>query len=61
VVEAAMSLLPYRSKTVPVATGAKYVGKEIDVENICSVSILRSGGVFEAVSQKDAKTLREDH
>ena len=43
------------------ATGAKYVGKEIDVENICSVSILRSGGVFEAVSQKDAKTLREDH
>ncbi len=51
VVEAAMSLLPYRSKTVKVVTGSEYVGKEIDVENICSVSILRSGGVFEKVRE----------
>ncbi|KDN38327.1 uridine kinase [Tilletiaria anomala UBC 951] len=47
VVEAAMSLLPYRSKTVNVVTGASYQGREIDVKNVCSVSILRSGGVFE--------------
>lgn len=48
VVETAMSLLPYRSKTVPLHTGGSYTGVEMDVEHICGVSILRSGAILEA-------------
>ena len=47
VVELATTLLPYRQRTVQLHTGGSYVGMELDVQSICSVSILRSGSVLE--------------
>lgn len=46
-VETAMALLPYRTRTVTLSTGGTYDGVELDVRFICGVSILRSGAVLE--------------
>lgn len=48
VVEKAMSLLPYRSRTVPLTAGGTYTGVELGVQHICGVSVLRSGAILEA-------------
>ncbi|KAG1729668.1 uridine kinase family-domain-containing protein [Suillus paluster] len=41
-IEKAMEHLPYRPKTVTTPTGVDCAGKELDVKNICGVSIIRS-------------------
>ncbi|VDC04789.1 unnamed protein product [Peniophora sp. CBMAI 1063] len=46
-VEKAMEKLPYRDKVVETPVGVKAVGKEIDAEAVCGVTILRSGGPLE--------------
>ncbi|KAG0696208.1 armadillo beta-catenin plakoglobin [Suillus ampliporus] len=43
-IEKAMEHLPYRPKTVTTPTGVDCTGKELDVKNVCGVSIIRSGG-----------------
>lgn len=43
-IEKAMEHLPHKSKTVTTPTGVDYVGKELDIKNVCGVSIIRSGG-----------------
>lgn len=49
VVEGALSLLPYAPKDVPLALGgAAYPGSALAATHLCSVAVLRSGGVFEA-------------
>lgn len=47
IVETAMSLLPYSEKRITLHSGDTYTGVGLDVENICAVSILRSGAIFE--------------
>ncbi|KAK0524611.1 Uridine kinase [Tilletia horrida] len=50
IVEQALTLLPHRDKVITVGGthgGGQYVGKEMAVEHLCSVSILRSGSVLE--------------
>lgn len=49
IVETAVSLLPYTTRTVPLHSGELYNGLALDVKHICGVSILRSGAVFEPV------------
>ncbi|EIW84385.1 armadillo beta-catenin plakoglobin [Coniophora puteana RWD-64-598 SS2] len=46
-IEKAMEHLPYRRKAVETPIGAVAEGSELDVKNICGVSILRSGGPLE--------------
>ncbi|KAI0322588.1 armadillo/beta-catenin/plakoglobin [Amylostereum chailletii] len=46
-VEKAMEKLPYREKTVMTPVGVESKGKTIDAEDVCGVSILRSGGPLE--------------
>ncbi|KAG1895400.1 armadillo beta-catenin plakoglobin [Suillus fuscotomentosus] len=43
-IEKAMEHLPHRPKTVTTPIGLDCTGKELDVKNICGVSIIRSGG-----------------
>ncbi|KAG2131365.1 armadillo beta-catenin plakoglobin [Suillus clintonianus] len=43
-IEKAMEHLPYKPKTVMTPTGVDCTGKELNVENVCGVSIIRSGG-----------------
>ncbi|KAI0671629.1 armadillo/beta-catenin/plakoglobin [Trametes maxima] len=45
--EKAMEFLPYKPKTVTTPVGASYTGKQLSVEHVCGVSILRSGGPLE--------------
>ncbi|KAI0359972.1 armadillo/beta-catenin/plakoglobin [Trametes cingulata] len=45
--EKAVEFLPFKPKTVTTPVDAKYMGKELSVENVCGVSILRSGGPLE--------------
>ncbi|TBU55572.1 armadillo/beta-catenin/plakoglobin [Dichomitus squalens] len=45
--EKAMEFLPYKSKNITTPVEATYTGKELAVEHICGVSILRSGGPLE--------------
>jgi uridine kinase len=53
VVEEALSLLPYKDREVTCnGTGRSWKGKALDVENVCSVSILRSGSVFEKATRR---------
>lgn len=47
IVELATTLLPYREKEVTIHGGRKHVGHELNLESLCSVSILRSGAVLE--------------
>ncbi|PWY98602.1 hypothetical protein BCV70DRAFT_201924 [Testicularia cyperi] len=47
VVELATTLLPYRTKQIEIHGGRTHVGHELNVDTICSVSILRSGAVLE--------------
>lgn len=46
-IEKAMELLPYKEKVVVTPTETECSGKELDVKNICGVSIIRSGGPLE--------------
>lgn len=43
-IEKAMEHLPHRPKTVTTPTGVDCTGKELDVKDVCGVSIIRSGG-----------------
>ncbi|KAG1883416.1 armadillo beta-catenin plakoglobin [Suillus subluteus] len=43
-IEKAMEHLPHRPKTVTTPTEVDCTGKELDVKNVCGVSIIRSGG-----------------
>lgn len=53
VMEEAVQFLPYRTKDVVCnGTKAKWQGKVLDVENLCSVSILRSGSVLEKAARR---------
>lgn len=53
IVETALSVLPYKERKVRCAgSGAAWTGKSLDVENVCSVSILRSGGVLERAARR---------
>ncbi|TFY83281.1 hypothetical protein EWM64_g719 [Hericium alpestre] len=45
--EKGMESLPYRCKEVETPVGVKTKGKTLDVESLCGVSILRSGGPLE--------------
>ncbi|KAI0033078.1 armadillo/beta-catenin/plakoglobin [Vararia minispora EC-137] len=45
--EKAMEKLPYRDKLVETPVGVKSMGKTIDAEDLCGVTILRSGGPLE--------------
>ncbi|TFY70473.1 hypothetical protein EVG20_g2532 [Dentipellis fragilis] len=45
--EKGMEMLPYRDKTIETPVGCRTVGKVLDVESLCGVSILRSGGPLE--------------
>ncbi|KAH7884328.1 uracil phosphoribosyltransferase-domain-containing protein [Phlebopus sp. FC_14] len=49
-IEKAMELLPYKPKVVVTPTDAECCGKELD--NICGVSIIRSGGPLEKGLQR---------
>ncbi|KAF8558142.1 armadillo beta-catenin plakoglobin [Imleria badia] len=51
-VEKAMELLPYKNKVVTTPTETETSGKELDVKNICGVSIIRSGGPLEKGLQR---------
>ncbi|KIJ66860.1 hypothetical protein HYDPIDRAFT_26280 [Hydnomerulius pinastri MD-312] len=51
-IEKAMELLPYRRKVVVTPTEAECTGTELDVKNICGVSIIRSGGPLEKGLQR---------
>lgn len=42
-VEEGIGALPSKPKTVITPTQAKYVGEEVDEQNICAVSIIRAG------------------
>lgn len=57
VAEAAMKLLPYRSRKICTPTGEKCTGVELDVTHICGVSILRSGAILEQVRMDLLTTL----
>lgn len=46
-VEKAMGKLPYRDKLIETPIGVKTMGKEIDAEDVCGVTIIRSGGPLE--------------
>ncbi|KAG6813417.1 hypothetical protein H0H92_011396 [Tricholoma furcatifolium] len=46
-VENALQYLPYAAKTVTTPVGAESHGKMLDAQNVCGVSILRSGGALE--------------
>ncbi|KAH9928598.1 armadillo/beta-catenin/plakoglobin [Fomitopsis serialis] len=46
-VEKATELLPYRPKAVITPLGVEAHGKQVDVQHLCGVSILRSGGPLE--------------
>ncbi|PWN91234.1 uridine kinase [Acaromyces ingoldii] len=52
VMEAAMAFLPYKDKEITLKGGRKHMGTEMDVQHICSVSILRSGSVLEASARR---------
>lgn len=53
VMEEALQFLPYKTKEVTCnGTGHKWSGKVMDVENVCSVSILRSGSVLEKAARR---------
>lgn len=43
-IEKSMEHLPHRPKTVTTPVGVDCTGKELDVKNVCGVSIIRSGG-----------------
>lgn len=43
-IEKAMEHLPHRPKTVATPVGVDCTGRELDVKNVCGVSIIRSGG-----------------
>jgi uridine kinase len=43
-IEKAMEHLPHRSKTITTPVEVDCTGKELDVKNVCGVSIIRSGG-----------------
>ncbi|KAI8980099.1 armadillo/beta-catenin/plakoglobin [Trametes punicea] len=45
--EKAVEFLPFKPKTVATPVNATYNGKELSVEHVCGVSILRSGGPLE--------------
>ncbi|PIL35674.1 hypothetical protein GSI_02404 [Ganoderma sinense ZZ0214-1] len=45
--EKAMEFLPYKPKRVTTPVGSTYVGKQLAVDHVCGVSILRSGGPLE--------------
>ncbi|KAI0368662.1 armadillo/beta-catenin/plakoglobin [Pilatotrama ljubarskyi] len=45
--EKAVEFLPFKDKIVTTPVEAKYMGKELSGENVCGVSILRSGGPLE--------------
>ncbi|KAL4075085.1 uridine kinase family-domain-containing protein [Scleroderma yunnanense] len=51
-IEKAMELLPHRPKVVTTPTDTQCYGKELDIKNICGVSILRSGGPLEKGLQR---------
>ncbi|THH20741.1 hypothetical protein EW146_g696 [Bondarzewia mesenterica] len=51
-VEKAMEMLPYRDKTIETPVGVKTIGKTIDTESVCGVTILRSGGPLERGLQR---------
>ncbi|KAI0710271.1 armadillo/beta-catenin/plakoglobin [Earliella scabrosa] len=45
--EKAMEFLPYQTKTVTTPVSATYAGKQLAVDHVCGISILRSGGPLE--------------
>lgn len=51
-VERAMEKLPYREVAVETPVGEQCKGKAIDVESLCGVTILRSGGPLEQGLQR---------
>ncbi|KAH9002911.1 armadillo/beta-catenin/plakoglobin [Lactarius hatsudake] len=51
-VERAMEKLPYREVAVETPVGEQCMGKAIDVESLCGVTILRSGGPLEQGLQR---------
>ncbi|CAO1614007.1 unnamed protein product [Sympodiomycopsis kandeliae] len=60
VMEEALHFLPYRDKEVECnGTGIKWAGKVMDVENVCSISILRSGSVLEKASRRALPALTQ--
>ncbi|KAI9512057.1 armadillo/beta-catenin/plakoglobin [Russula earlei] len=48
----AMEKLPYRDVTIETPVGVQSTGKAIDVESLCGVSVLRSGGPLELGLQR---------
>ena len=46
-IEHALTLLPHRARTVVTPTGDSYEGTELDVDPLCSFTILRSGACLE--------------
>jgi uridine kinase len=53
VMESAMAFLPYRSKVIKLLTsGQEHSGTELDLDHICSVSILRSGSVLQSSARR---------
>lgn len=53
VMESAMAFLPYRSKVIQIyGSNRKHMGTELAVENICSVSILRSGSILQSSARR---------
>ncbi|KAI0303809.1 armadillo/beta-catenin/plakoglobin [Multifurca ochricompacta] len=51
-VEKAMEMLPYREVNIETPVGVQTQGKVIDVESLCGVTILRSGGPLEQGLQR---------
>ncbi|KAI0250254.1 armadillo/beta-catenin/plakoglobin [Lactifluus subvellereus] len=50
--ERAMEKLPYRNVTLETPVGVQTTGKAIDIESLCGVTILRSGGPLEKGLQR---------
>lgn len=58
--EAALSFLPYREKVVECGgTGRSWSGKVLDTDNVCTITIQRSGSVLENAARRAIPALTQ--
>ncbi|CEH18754.1 armadillo beta-catenin plakoglobin [Ceraceosorus bombacis] len=58
VLERATVHLPHREKKITLFSGKEHIGCEVAAENICSVSILRSGAILEPSARRAIPALQ---
>jgi uridine kinase len=57
-IEFALSLMPFKEVTVDTPQGITYVGKQVDTNQICGVSVLRAGETMEPALCEVCKDIR---